>query len=427
MLAPFRHRNFTLLWLGGVISFTGDWMLFVALPVYAYTVTGSPLATGIMLAARLLPELLFGSIAGIFVDRWDRRRVLIGTNLTLASVLLPLLAVHSARFLPLVYGVAFVESTVAQLLTAEKALLPTLVPEDQLAASNSLNSLNQNLARLAGPASAGILMATVGLHGVTIVDCITYLVAAAAATMVRLPATLHPVEVEAVEVIARGVKAAWTEWLAGLSIIRDNRLIRAIFCAFALQALAEGVLGPLFAPFAITILHGGSQAFGWLLSAQAIGGVAGSLIIAAMASRIKPVALFVAGLLLLGVVDMVVWNVPLLPVDLLLMALIGAPVAGLQAGALTLMQLGVPDKFRGRVMGALWTSMSPMMLIGLVVSSTLGLQAGIVRMLTISGALNVLAGLVALVLMRRQAPQASEAPLPVDTSAIGAVSESAVH
>src|SRR5262245_949693 len=88
-----RRRNFALVWTGGLISLTGDWVLFVGLPLYVYDRTGSALATGAMLLARLLPMVLLGSVAGVFVDRWDRRRTLIVANLLLAAGLLPLLAV----------------------------------------------------------------------------------------------------------------------------------------------------------------------------------------------------------------------------------------------------------------------------------------------------------------------------------------------
>src|SRR6202140_1528925 len=72
MLAVLRQRNFGLLWVGQNISMVGDWVLFVALPFYIYALTGSTLATGIMFIVQTLPRLFFGSVAGVFVDRWNR-------------------------------------------------------------------------------------------------------------------------------------------------------------------------------------------------------------------------------------------------------------------------------------------------------------------------------------------------------------------
>src|SRR5262245_33699639 len=114
MLATLRQRNFALLWFGGLISLAGDWMLGIALPIHVYMLTGSALATGGMLIARMIPNLLLGSIACVFVDRWDRKRTMVIANGLAALTLLPLLLVHSADWLWLIYLVGFVQATISQ-------------------------------------------------------------------------------------------------------------------------------------------------------------------------------------------------------------------------------------------------------------------------------------------------------------------------
>ncbi|MEA2512730.1 MAG: hypothetical protein QOJ59_2217, partial [Thermomicrobiales bacterium] len=84
MLRVLRRRNFALLWFAGLVSLTGDWMLIVALPVTVYELTGSALATGGVLIANRLPALVLGSVAGVFVDRWDRKRTMVVANLVRA-------------------------------------------------------------------------------------------------------------------------------------------------------------------------------------------------------------------------------------------------------------------------------------------------------------------------------------------------------
>ena len=95
MLRVLRSRNFGLLWTAGLISMIGDWVLFVGLPVEIYRRTGSTLATAGMVLASLLPSIVLGSIAGVFVDRWDRRRLMVVINILLAVSLLPLMAVDA--------------------------------------------------------------------------------------------------------------------------------------------------------------------------------------------------------------------------------------------------------------------------------------------------------------------------------------------
>src|SRR6185436_3220127 len=114
MLATLRQRNFGLLWTAGLISITGDWILYIGLPIYVYKLTQSTLATSAMFVASIIPRLFFGSIAGVFVDRWHRQRTMVIANILLGLGLLPLLVVHSIEQVWIVYVVAFFESIIAQ-------------------------------------------------------------------------------------------------------------------------------------------------------------------------------------------------------------------------------------------------------------------------------------------------------------------------
>jgi MFS family permease len=169
-----RRRDFRRVWISGLASMTGDWVTFTGLPLVVYDLTGSTLATGAMFLAGLVPRIAFGSLAGVLVDRWDRRRILIGANLAHALFLLPLLAVHSESQLWIVYVVAFVQATLGQLVDpAEGALLPRLVERDELVAANALNGLNNNLARLIGPMVGGVTVQAFGLQGIVVIDTVS--------------------------------------------------------------------------------------------------------------------------------------------------------------------------------------------------------------------------------------------------------------
>ena len=162
MLAVLRQRNFALFWLGQLISVFGDWILLVALPFYIFDLTGSALATGAMFMASNLPRVLLGSVAGVFVDRWDRRRTMIAADLSRAALMLTLLTVHSVHWLWIVYLVAFTQATIAQFFNpAKNAVIPLLVGETDLIAANSLNSLSSELTRLTAPALGGLLFGAV--------------------------------------------------------------------------------------------------------------------------------------------------------------------------------------------------------------------------------------------------------------------------
>jgi len=146
MLATLRQRNFALLWLGGLISLIGDWALMVGLPIYVYLLTRSVLALSIALLVSSIPNIVLSSIAGVFVDRWDRKRTMVITNLLLALALLPLLLARTADRVWIIYLAAFVGTCIEQFFSpAQSALLPTLVREAHLVQANSLNSLSSLL------------------------------------------------------------------------------------------------------------------------------------------------------------------------------------------------------------------------------------------------------------------------------------------
>jgi MFS family permease len=122
-------------------------VLSVALPFYVYSETGSTLATAAMVIATIVPSMLFSSVAGVFVDRWNRKQVTVISNFLLALVLLPLLVVSVTGWLWVVYLVAFLETTLSTFFrSAENALLPRVVEKDRLVPANSLNALNDTLA-----------------------------------------------------------------------------------------------------------------------------------------------------------------------------------------------------------------------------------------------------------------------------------------
>ena len=131
MLRVLRSRNFGLLWTAGLISMIGDWVLFVGLPVEIYRRTGSTLATAGMVLASLVPSIVLGSIAGVFVDRWDRRRLMVVINVLLAVSLLPLMAIDMLGIW-VAYAVLVAASSLAQLFEpAEVALLPNLLDDGE--------------------------------------------------------------------------------------------------------------------------------------------------------------------------------------------------------------------------------------------------------------------------------------------------------
>lgn len=415
MLTLLRQRNFALLWFGGLISLAGNWMLSIALPVHVYQLTGSTLATGITFVARTLPNIALASLAGVFVDRWDRRRTMIVTNLLLALSLLPLLLVHSPDMVWIVYIAVFVQATIAQFFgPAENALLPLLVGQDQLMPAHALNSLNNNLARLIGPALGGLVAGLVGLTGVVIADAATYLIAAAMiAAMRQIPASVpEPSDEQRSEPVTTWA-AIWRDLREGLLLVARSRVLIVLFVMTGLMAIGEGIMSVLFVPFVTRALRGEALQIGWLMSAQAIGGLIGSALIGAVTARVAPARLIGPSMVLFGLVDLIMFVYPVFaPVlwpALLLIIVVGIPSVGAMTSFNTLMTISVADRFRGRIFGAYSTLFGLITLGGMLIGSMLGDLIGVVPVISVQGVVYMLAGLLALVLPRLGAAVGAQA------------------
>src|SRR5689334_7482150 len=181
-----RAPDLRLLLGAGLVSMTGDWLLSVGLAYAVYALTGSTLASAAALLSAFVPQVLVGSVAGVFVDRWDRKRTMIVANLLLAIGLTPLLLVSGVDQIWLVYLVLAVQSCVEVFFApAEQAFLPRIVDDTDLLAANGLNAQVRNLARLLGSALGGVIAASGGIRGVAVADAVTFLAAAALVARVR--------------------------------------------------------------------------------------------------------------------------------------------------------------------------------------------------------------------------------------------------
>lgn len=419
MLNLLRNRNFSLLWWGGLVSMLGNWMLIVALPVHIYQETGSTLATSLMFIAGTVPRVLLGSVAGVFVDRLEHKRTMVVCNLLLAATVVPLLLVTGSGVLWPIYAVASLQSTISLFFgPAENAFLPSLVNRESLVSANALNALNNNLARLVGPAVGGLIVSYFGLAGVVVFDVASYLVAAALITSVAAPTRATSgqdgQELDAPTQVASRRLSGWrwlpqlflqfaSQWREGLAQIRRKGVMTVVLYAMTLAAFGEGAFSVLFAPFIYEAFSGGTLEFGWVMSAQAVGGVAGGVLIGSL-GHLKPIRLFAFGLLYLGLIDLVMFNcaafVPSIILVVVLMIVVGVPATAIGAGYTTLMQTNVEDRFLGRVFSTVDAVSALALLVGMAAAGFLGDVIGVVALVKVQGLAHTLAGLLVLTFLR---------------------------
>jgi MFS family permease len=397
--ALLRRRDFGLLWAGGLISETGDWLLLVGLPIWVLQLTGSSLVTATVFLVGLLPGLVVGPLAGVLVDRWDRRRTLVAVSLAQAASLLPLLAVDGRGDLWIVYAVMAVEASLAQLNDpARNALVPSLVDGPDLVGANALIGLNSNLARLAGSPLGGILVEVAGLPGLVIGDAASFLVGAALIGLVGSPgrAPAPPAVAGPVPAAARGVAG---EWLDGLRVTLGSRELRWGLVVNGLAAVAQGIFTVLFVVFVTRELGGDGADIGLLRGVQAVGGLLGGVLVVGMARRLRPGRLLGTSLLVFALIDLAIWNGPVVTTAIWLylglFVAAGIPGIGVLTGLTALVQEHTGDAYLGRVFATYLGSFNGLMAVGMLLAGLLGDSVGVVTVLNGQAALYLLAGVVA--------------------------------
>jgi predicted MFS family arabinose efflux permease len=393
VLGLIRERNFMLFLTSSTVSQLGDWALLLALPFYVYQRTGSVVSTGALVAVELLPRLLLSSAAGVLVDRWDRRRIMVGADLFRALLLLALLLPAAGAPLWIIYVVAVLEVSAAQLFVpAEGSLLPSIVRhEGSLLAANSALSTSLAVTKLAGPPLGGLLFVTLGLGGSALVDSASFVLSALAILAIRPGRRASATE--------RTEPTARTSFLdelrQGIAAIAGDRLVAALCLTLGVVMITQGLLETVVIPFVSGVLHFNAVQFGLIAGAQGLGSLLGALGSGALSrfltsGRILGIALLLSGLFLAGFAF-----ARSLPLSATFLFLFSAPMVVAAAWSETYYQQRVHDGVLGRVLGVAENVSAAGILIGVIVGALLGGPLGPVAVLVLATCVLLVAAVLA--------------------------------
>jgi len=339
--ASLRSYNYRLYFSGQIVSASGTWMQTIAQSWLVLKLSGSGTALGLVTGCQFLPVLLLSPLAGVVVDRLEKRRLLYLTQglLGLLALLLGLLTATETIRLWMMYLLAFCMGTVNAFdVPGRQTFVFEMVGPDSLSNAVTLNSVVMNGARVVGPAIAGVLIATVGLapcflvNGLSFLACIAALAAMRPLELVRsTPSARHPGQ------LAQGLRYVWRE-----PALRTPLLLMA---AIGTLAYEFQVSLPLVAKFSF---GAGADAYAAMTSAMGLGAVAGGLVVA---HRGRPTRrdLGIAGLLF-GALILLACAMPSLAAMLLVLPWMGAASIGFIALANSNLQLAAEPEMRGRVM-----------------------------------------------------------------------------
>lgn len=386
-----KNGRFARLWLGQVISAVGDYFYFLAVPILINKLTGSTAAIGLaMIFGFALPQLLFGLPAGVLVDRWDRRRVMIVADAVRAVMVLGGLLVRDAQSIWILYAVGFMVSVASRFFfPARGALIPALVAENELVAANGLSQLTETASLLVGPALAGFMIAWFGEGVAFAVDSASFVVSALAIWSIGAVTAQS-----ARSASERTMRALWSELVDGLRLLLGHPVLRGIVLSFAVVHLGLGAINVLWVPLLSRNYGVGPEGMGIVDSMQGVGMALGGLAVGWLAVRFGKIRIGAAGLVVIGMMLGLTGVAPGFVYIMGFTFVLGLALAPVEAALTTLMQLNAPDQSRGRVFSAFGTFGSLAGIISMAGAGGAAELVGIPAVYLACGALVVLAGLI---------------------------------
>jgi len=344
MFSIFRNRAFGNIWLAQLISSMGSALTALAASVLVFRLTGSTLSVGLMLIATSGPTIVIGLLAGVFVDRYDRKRIMLIADLLRAMLvfLIPFLIPHSIYWL---YAIVALSSGITQFFdSAHASMLPEVASDEELSSANALMSISSVGSQMIGFALAGFIVANLSVEWAFYLDAASFTLSALLIFIASLP-SLPRIDNTSLSAIGENL-------MAGLRAVTDIPILRSLFIVAAPIFLLIGFQNTLLLPFALKELHGTEFHFGLQQAAEAIGIALGSVIMARLADRIREGQWLVISYVLMALGSIWYSQAHSIALGIFLIGAIGVVNAPSYIGRQLVIQRATPRELRGRVNSA---------------------------------------------------------------------------
>jgi MFS family permease len=355
--AVFRNRNFTRMWTAQLISTMGSALTSLAASIYVFRLTNSAMSVGLMLMATAAPSLLVGLFAGVLVDRFDRKRIMLAADLLRAVLvfLVPFLVPLSVVWL---YVIVMLTSAIGQFFDpAQESILPEVATEEELAAANSLMAISSFGATAIGFAASGLIAAAANINWAFYLDAVSFLFSASIIFVIRIKS----LQVEGETNVALVVK----NLKVGVHQLFDTPILRSLFTSQVPTLVAFGMSNALLLPFALRALKANEFQYGLQEGLTSLGFVVGSLLMAGFFDRMREgawIAVSFIGMALAGMVYSFTHSIPLAIAIVTIEGFLNAPSS---IGRRLVIQRNTPREMRGRVNSVFFVSRDVLFLIGM--------------------------------------------------------------
>jgi len=390
-----RSPSYFPLWLGQLLSAFGDTLHYIALVVLVFELTGRGLAVAGLVAAEVVPILLLGPVAGVLIDRFSRKGVLIAADLFRAVLVFSLLSPQGVWHAYLVAaglaaGNTFFNPTV-------QTVIPALTSEEQRLAANSVSWSTGRLVQILASASAGGLIALIGTDAAFAVNAATFVVSALLIARLRIPA--HAGSLGAAT--RRGLGSYFGDARAGLSYALRDAFVSRLLAVQALASFATGATGAMLVVLSQRHLGLEPEGFAWLIGAIGFGALLGPLIPNMLARDYRDARWLFVPYVIRGIGDVLLAVFTPLPVALGILFVYGLNTSTGMVVFSSTVQGAVPDRVRGRVFTLLDVTWNTMRLLSLGLGGLMVDAVGIRALFWVGGVLLALAGFLGLSLLGR--------------------------
>ncbi len=401
-LSLLKSWDFSALFLGGFISNIGSYFTSIAIVFFALEITDNLTATeatrliALMTTFSLIPVFVLGPIAGVLVDKFDRKKVMILADLFAAGAIIALMFASQMWHLYLIF---FLNSSVRQFFyPAKTASIPRIVKQDQLLSANGFIQTSSSISRLIGPLLAGFLIEFFGLRSAFIVDASTFIFSAVMIFMIRKD--LKPKD-DGEKLSLRNVATGLKE---GFKISFGDKIITFVLILFSFTILLVGMVDPLIVPYMNFAFGLGEKEFGMLMSFSAVSGIIAAVILSIKGQLKKKLTFMTASIIIASFCLAFIGLATILPGGYIWLyvgfALVGMMNVGFSIPFSTLLQSIIKNENLGKVSGVIDTVITGASLLASTIAAAL---AGVVSISIIFGiiaALIAVAGAVGLLYIK---------------------------
>ncbi|AZR72002.1 hypothetical protein BBF96_00425 [Anoxybacter fermentans] len=391
----FKNIDFLKLWIAQVLSLIGDYIYSVNLYIWIYKLTGSALALSSSIFFQTVPRLIMAPIAGIIIDRFNRKKILILSDILRGIIICLFIFVKSKEQLLLVYLVVIINAVISRIaIPARSTILPIILEKDKLIKANSLYNFTESATLIVGPILGGIL-SILNFNIIVFINTVSFFLSALLINNIGISN-----DVVSTKTLNEKSGSFWSELGYVKKLFKKNPLFMGLLSVTVLSALGQGGINILYYPFLLDVVKVSNTQFGLTLSFFGLGSIIGSMLTGFYADISKARWVIGGGVLVSGISVILYNTFPNLYMVIFTTLIEGIAIAGVFILIPSIVQTYFKKGNQGKVFGLLDAFESGSMLFSMGLSGIIVSLFGIRVVLYVLAGLFLFAGIIGTILLK---------------------------